>query len=99
MSEPITPTHVLLRQMKCTDGTVCDNAFETLVYRFRGPFERYAREKLGNDDAPLATDDTFIKIYRSRKAFDEKKCTCKYEFVEQYRRFTDNDHSQDSVLT
>ncbi len=79
MSEPTTPTHVLLRQMKSTDGTACDRAFETLVYRFRGPFERYGRDKLGTDDTLLATDDTFFKIYKSRKAYEEKKCVCKQE--------------------
>jgi len=79
MSEPTMPTHMLLRQLKNTDGTACDDAFNTLVYRFRGPFERYAREKLGNEDAVSATDDTFLKIYRSRMAYEEKKCGCKEE--------------------
>jgi DNA-directed RNA polymerase specialized sigma24 family protein len=48
-----------------------------LVYRFRGPFENYGREKLGNDDGPSATNDTFLKIYKARKAYDEIKCACK----------------------
>jgi DNA-directed RNA polymerase specialized sigma24 family protein len=79
MSESTTPTHILLRQMRSTDDRARDHAFETLVYRFRGPFEHYGRKKLGDDDAPLATDDTFVKIYTSRRAYNETKCACKQE--------------------
>ncbi len=76
MSESLTLTHVLLKQLQCEDFTQCNAILETLVYRFGGPFVGYASTKLGIADAPAVTNETFWKIYKYRKNYKEQECVC-----------------------